>query len=117
MNGNDSEVNDLFLWSKFKRRKRKEYGSCGVLQLTSFVLLDSHENQRFSRNDIGKNLSSRGAERPVSRVRNCQGGEPCRADTFIANWSRQRRVESSRASEPEVAKNIANGCEMSDCFL
>ena len=22
VNGNDSEVNDLFLWSKFKRRKR-----------------------------------------------------------------------------------------------
>ena len=53
----------------------------------------------------------------MSRVRNGQGGEPCRADTFIANWSRQRRVESSRASEPEVSKNIANGCEMSDCFL
>ena len=52
-------------------------------------------------------------------LRGGQGGEPCRADTFIANWSRQRRVESSRASEPEVSKNIANesNCEMSDCFL
>ena len=48
VNENDSEVNDLFLWSKFKRRKRKEYGSCGVLQLTSFV----YGSPRFARDDI-----------------------------------------------------------------
>ena len=55
--------------------------------------MDCHENQRFSRNDSGKKSSSRGAD--------------------------LRRVESSRASEPEVAKNKANesSCEMSDCFL